>query len=449
MPFVRVDSKASTTSLSPAALFDTLSGGDPTCLIMDCRLVLRTGILPRARVLRQKRAETLGQALERVIEQCMWEDPPEDQSRAILVGQLEDEGDDHAVVAEAAAFLRANFGCRSIFTLTGGASALERHPQYAYLLGMTPDRRAALPARLSERVFLGVTLSALDAPSLKSLGITHVVSLLNRQLALAHVAGGQHLLLRAGGVAREQGNDGLRGLLNESLPFILNALEALAAGGEDEASSGHAGGSGTGTGGGDTSEGGDGGASVGYANADGATPSDKADLGGGSSATATGGRSVGSSTPQQTRVLIHCEDSSKPSAASAIACAVLIAEGSSELSTVDEAVALVHARRPTAKLTPAAIAQLKACEDWLREGAPASAATADALSAGTMDGARAGAMGSSLRVAPKGRSSLEDVDDAEEVRGGHLAASRMMQEELLASLPADEQESDDDGDYAG
>ena len=65
----------------------------------------------------------------------------------------EDEGDDRAIVAEAAAYLRTNFGCKTIFTLSGGATALERDPQYGYLLGMTPDRRSALPARLSERVF--------------------------------------------------------------------------------------------------------------------------------------------------------------------------------------------------------------------------------------------------------------------------------------------------------
>ena len=140
MPTIPAQTSAATVALKPAKLFDMLAD-EPTCLIVDCRLVLRTGLLPRSRVLRCKGKETLRQALDRVIETCMWEDPPADQSRAILVSQLEDEGEDvAAILGVAAAYLRETVGCKEIFTLAGGAAALARDPRYRCLLGMTQQQ---------------------------------------------------------------------------------------------------------------------------------------------------------------------------------------------------------------------------------------------------------------------------------------------------------------------
>jgi len=66
MPWTRVDGAANTAPLSPSALFHLLAAG-PTVLIMDCRSVLSTGLLPRTRVLRIRAKETLTEALDRVI----------------------------------------------------------------------------------------------------------------------------------------------------------------------------------------------------------------------------------------------------------------------------------------------------------------------------------------------------------------------------------------------
>ena len=304
MGWTRVDAQTSLTPLSAPELFDILASQN-TVLILDCRQVLSTGLLPRARVLRAKGNESNGEALDRVIEDCMWEDPPKDQSRAVLVGKRQEEGSDADILAEGAAYLRAKFGTKTVYCLEGGAMALEEDPRYSFLLGMSIGRAEALPSRLSDHIFIGSTLSAFDVPSLTALGITHVVSVLNRQLSLPHIAQGNHLVLRPGGVARESGTDGLRSLLTGAVPFVLAAVKS--------------------------------------------------------------GR----------RMLIHCEDDTKASAASGIACASQIAEGSSGMNA-EAAAAHLALRRPPAALRAAAFAQLKACEAWLREGAPPDVDLTDA-----------------------------------------------------------------------
>ena len=78
-------------ALSPAELFDRIAGNQsPRAAIIDCRRILRIGLLPRARMLRSKRGESVEEALHRTIDAMMWEDPPDDQTTAILVSELGD-----------------------------------------------------------------------------------------------------------------------------------------------------------------------------------------------------------------------------------------------------------------------------------------------------------------------------------------------------------------------
>ena len=95
MPYVRIDKAAALTgTLTPAELFDRIAGG-PTVAIFDCRKILRIGLLPRSCVVRRKGMEDMDKAMERVLEEMMWDDPPDDQSTAILVGARA-EGDEEA-----------------------------------------------------------------------------------------------------------------------------------------------------------------------------------------------------------------------------------------------------------------------------------------------------------------------------------------------------------------
>ena len=315
-----------TAELSPAQLFDRIARR-PTIAIIDCRSVLRVGLLPRTRVLRRKRGESYESALEALIDEMMWEAPPGDRSAAIVVGERgygDDAPDNVAAIDAACAYLRAHLGTQSVFGLAGGVTALHDDGQYAFLLGMSAARAAALPARLGERLLLGSAASALDAPALAALGVTHVLSVLSAPLHLPHVPAERHLAMRAGGVASERGTDGLLPLLHAALPFILRALSAnsahcLMAVHPDETASG---------------AGGEGGAS--------------------------GAGAPGSA-----------------SAAAVVACAAMVAHGSPAVS-LDCAAAKFAALGRASALHPAAMSTLRRCEAWLTAGAPEGQAPAEA-----------------------------------------------------------------------
>ena len=63
-----------------------------------------------------------------------------------------------------------------------------------------------MPSKLSERILFGSTASASDAKSLKALGVTHIVSLVNDPAFTVppNTPPFRHLRVRAGGVARER-----------------------------------------------------------------------------------------------------------------------------------------------------------------------------------------------------------------------------------------------------
>ena len=196
--------------------------------------------------------------------------------------------------------------------------------------------------------------------------------------------------LEESGVPREQGTDGLRAMLSEALPFVLAAL----------AGNGHV-------------------------------------------------------------VLVHADAPCGPTAAAAIACAALVAHGASSTDLgVDGAVQRLEEIRPASALHAAAIAQLRASEAWLRAGAPAAVAgdaavdvadddlgAADAPSAPLEQAAE---MLDQLVVAPAAKIPQPDADAG--AAGALHRAGERAQAEMLASLPAPDDESDDDddlGDYAG
>ena len=395
MSWRRIDAQATTYEPHPPEELINLCTGPPV-LVIDCRKILRIGLFPGAIVLRRKRKEaTLEQALDRLIEEMMFDAPPEDQTRAFLLSQVEaGEGDDADEVAATAAYLRSNFGCERICTVAGGCAAIEASAA-RILLGMPIERARGLPSQLSESMHFGSTHSALDARLLSTLGITHVVSLLRRQLILGHVAAGQHLVLNAGGLSREQGNEGLRALLDEALPFILAAAET---------------------------------------------------------------------TGQ--KILIHCE-TGNGGAAAAIACAAIVADGGSNL-TLEEAAARLRACRPRSALHQAAMAQLRECEAWLRNGAPPDGTgpspEVEALSSlelvdEAVEEAKASKMFAVRQGIPLDPPTFGDEFPAATPHDSELAnAAARMQAELIARLPAvmdgdnDDDDDDDmlgDGDFAG
>ena len=379
----RVDSSASLSgSLTPSQLFDRIAGGQPWAAIIDCRKILRIGLLPRSRVLRRKGCESIDEALHRVIDEMMWEDPPDDHTTAILVGECgdEEESDDAAEIAAAAAYLRKHFGTTCVLGLAGGARALDADPAYRLLLGMLPARAATLPSRLSAKLLVGSTASAEDATAMQALGVTHLVSVINRPFRSAHFEAARHRTIRAGGVAREQGSDDLRALLIEALPFILAATES-----------------------------------------------------------------------QTNVVLVHADAPSGPTAAAAIACAALVADGTSTSDLgVDIAARHLAQVRPASALHDAALTQLRACETWLRDGAPGEAAESAAVDVGdgglgapeaTMEREHAAARLRDLAVS--GGKPAAKPDDG--VRAALHRASDLVQAEMLARLPAPDDDSDDDG----
>ena len=386
MPYVRIDKAAALTgTLTPAELFDRIAGG-PTVAIFDCRKILRIGLLPRSCVVRRKGMEDMDKAMERVLEEMMWDDPPDDQSTAILVGaraEGDEEADDASEIAAAAAYLRAHFGTENVLGLAGGANALDEDADYRFLLGMSPQRAAALPSKLSERILFGSTASASDAKSLKALGVTHIVSLVNDPAFTVppNTPPFRHLRVRAGGVARERGTDGLRSLLDEALPFILAAIES---------SNGE-------------------------------------------------------------KVLIHAQAATGPTAAAAIACAALVADGASELS-VAAAAARLESVRPASALHDDAIRQLEQCEAWLSAGAPPSEDAVDVNDAtSAMDEVEEVKMMKKPMPPPPPPMPTGPVE-GEEMSVAHAlqSAGDRMQAALMASMPTpDDDDSEDDGDYAG
>jgi len=241
--------------------------------------------------------------MDRIIEEIMFINPPDDHNRALLLDHKGAEGGDEAEdMGQVAAYLRNRVGCKECLRINGGARALAE--AHRFLFGLTTDSTRPiwpnLPSQLSSRLFCGSTADALDPKVLEGLGITHVVSVLRRQLKLEHVAEGQHLLLHVGAVTSE-GTDGVRSLLDRALPTLLDVLE-----GADETR----------------------------------------------------------------KVLVHCEEGAA-SGATAVACAALVADGSTE-TTLDQALALITERRPKAAMKLATLAQLRAVEAWLIEGAPPS-----------------------------------------------------------------------------
>ena len=142
-------------------------------------------------------------------------------------------------------------------------------------------RAAALPSKLSERILFGSTASASDAKSLKALGVTHIVSLVNDPAFTVppNTPPFRHLRVRAGGVARE------RGTRRPSIaPRRRPSRSFLAA---IESSNGE-------------------------------------------------------------KVLIHAQAATGPTAAAAIACAALVADGASELSVAAAAARLESVRTASA-----------------------------------------------------------------------------------------------------
>ena len=363
--------------LSGLEVFRLISG--PSVLTIDCRSVLRVGLLPRSRVLRQRRNETLEQAIDRVIEEIMFDAPPEDMSVVLLVANKEA----NAVNLETtASYIHQQFGCDRTCVISGGAAALEAgESAYRFLLGMSLPRADALPAQLAPRLFLGSAASATDAQALTALGITHVLSVMQRKFTLAHIEPARHLVLDAGSVAREAGSHGLRSLLDESLPFVLSATET-----------------------------------------------------------------------DGLRVLVHNDDGG-PSAAAGIACAALVADASSELSVLQAATAI---RELCPRSTPSAavLEQLAGCEGWLREGAPPQVeGEATALQPALQKVSLGDALEASARKAALIAAEVAGLVPSAGDQSAPCNAGRLTQQELMARLPADDDDSDDDrlvdGDFAG
>ena len=290
MPWERVDRATNIDYVEPAEVLNLLAG--PSFVIIDCRRILRCGMLPRSVVLRRKDdKETLERAIERTFEHLMYTIPPEDERLALLLDfKGTDSGEEAADMAVVAAWLRQNFGCERILRIQGGVRALvETH---RVLFSLSKESAANLPSKLAPSLYLGSTVTALDAKLLEALGVTVVLSVLRRKLTLEHIAAGKHLVVRPGAEAD------VRTLLNEALPYILSALE-------------------------------------------------------------------GAASP---RVLVHGEEGSEP-AASAVACAALVADGSTDIN-LDTAAGLIAHIRPKATLRPSTLEPLRACENFLREGAP-------------------------------------------------------------------------------
>ena len=374
-----------TAELSPAQLFDWIARR-PTIAIIDCRSVLRVGLLPRTRVLRCKRGESYESALEALIDEMMWEAPPGDRSAAIVVGERgygEDAPANVAAIDAACAYLRAHLGATSVYGLAGGVTALHDDGQYAFLLGMSAARAAALPARLGDCLLLGSAASALDAPALAALGVTHVLSVLNAPLHLSHVPAERHLAMRAGGVASERGTDGLHRLLNGALPFILRALAAnsahcLLAVHPDETTSG-AGGEGS------------------------------------------------------------------ASAAAAVACAAMVAHGSPGVS-LDHAAAKFTALGRASALHPQAMSTLRRCEAWLADGAQEGQAPAEPeaeLQAEAMEVAGAANVGVRRELV---QPSVVSARSAAAAAGDQM--QRALRAHYPSQVELDD-EDEDFGEYAG
>ena len=220
MPSERVDGAPALDYIEPIDVLNLLSM--PKFLIIDCRRILRTGLLPNTAVFRRRGEETLEKAMGRIIEDVMFTNPPEDQSRALIVDY---NGAGAGVEAEdmagVAAYLSARVGCSQCMRIQGGAHALMA--SHRFLFSLSKEAAANLPSKLSSRLFIGSTASAIDPKMLDGLGITHVVSVLRRQLQLEHVPRERHLVLHVGATQCE-GTSGVRHLLKMALPFLVEVL---------------------------------------------------------------------------------------------------------------------------------------------------------------------------------------------------------------------------------
>jgi hypothetical protein len=115
----------------------------------------------------------------------------------------------------------AGGGAGGIDNSKGGAHALMA--SHRFLFSLSKEAAANLPSKLSSRLFIGSTASAIDPQMLDGLGITHVVSVLRRQLQLEHVPRERHLVLHVGATQCE-GTSGVRHLLKMALPFLVEVL---------------------------------------------------------------------------------------------------------------------------------------------------------------------------------------------------------------------------------
>lgn len=223
MPWERVNAASTIEAMDPIDVANMFSSSK--FLVVDCRRILRAGLLPNTAVFRRRGSETLEQAMDRVIEEVMFTNPPEDQRRALLVDYLGAACSEEAAdMCGVAAFLRAKVGCEQCLRIRGGAQALmEGH---RYLFSLAKGAAAHLPTHLSARLLLGSSATALDAPMLSALGVTHVVSLVRRELKLAHVAPEQHLSVRID--AAHSDATELRPLLATTLPLIMAVIDGSA-----------------------------------------------------------------------------------------------------------------------------------------------------------------------------------------------------------------------------
>ena len=222
MPWERVDRATDLETIEPIDLLNLYAG--PSFLTIDCRRILRIGMLPRSVPLRRKPKDSLETALDRIIEEYMFTQPPEDMTKALLLDFKGSEGGEEASdMAATAAYLRQHFGCTRVLRVKGGARALAE--SHHFLFGLSKEAQPKLPSQLTTKLFIGSTACALDTKLLGALGVTHVVSVLRRQLRLTHLAEDRHLLLKAG-VAQCSGTDGVRSLASRALPFVLQAIES-------------------------------------------------------------------------------------------------------------------------------------------------------------------------------------------------------------------------------
>lgn len=219
MPSERVDGAPALDYIEPIDVLNLLSM--PKFLIIDCRRILRTGLLPNTAVFRRRGEETLERAMGRIIEDVMFTNPPEDQSRALIVDYNgAGAGVEAEDIAGVAAYLSARVGCSQCMRIQGGAHALMA--SHRFLFSLSKEAAANLPSKLSSRLFIGSTASAIDPQMLDGLGITHVVSVLRRQLQLEHVPRERHLVLHVG--TQCEGTSGVRHLLKMALPFLVEVL---------------------------------------------------------------------------------------------------------------------------------------------------------------------------------------------------------------------------------